>query len=117
MGFSLSALAYRGILHDPKMYPNPSAFEPERYLKGGKLNTEDVLDPEDIAFGFGRRYVKIRPCTLSECSIWVRGHRICPGRYFSNAAMFAIVASVLAVFNISSDGPAIPPQQTSSIIS
>lgn len=39
------------------MYPNPSVFEPERYLKGGKLSTEDILDPEAIAFGFGRRYV------------------------------------------------------------
>ena len=31
-------------------------YQPERYLKDGKLNSE-VLDPASVAFGYGRRSV------------------------------------------------------------
>ena len=31
-------------------------YRPERYLKDGKLNP-DVIDPDSVAFGFGRRSV------------------------------------------------------------
>ena len=30
----------------------------------------------------------------------MRGHRICPGRYFANEALYMLIASVLHVFNI-----------------
>ena len=43
------------MMHDPKVYPNPERFEPERYLKNGVLNPE-APNPADIVFGFGRRY-------------------------------------------------------------
>lgn len=42
-------------MHDPKTYPNPDVFEPERFLKNGTLN-HDVLAPESVVFGYGRRY-------------------------------------------------------------
>ena len=48
---------YRSILHDRKAFDNPHEFQPERYLKDGKLNP-DVRDPNCAAFGFGRRSVK-----------------------------------------------------------
>lgn len=48
-------ISYRALLRDPKDYPNPEVFSPERFLnKDGTLNP-DVLDPTTIAFGFGRR--------------------------------------------------------------
>ena len=43
-------------MHDPKVFDNPMEFQPERYLKDGKLDP-DVRDPLCVAFGFGRRLV------------------------------------------------------------
>jgi len=45
---------FRAMLHDDEQYPNPSTFDPERFLKDGKLNP-GILDPSEVAFGFGRR--------------------------------------------------------------
>jgi len=47
-------LVVRFILHDPEVFTDPSAYNPERYLKDGQLNP-DVRDPVSAAFGFGRR--------------------------------------------------------------
>ncbi|KAJ7146878.1 cytochrome P450 [Mycena epipterygia] len=79
------------ILQDEDMYPDPTAFKPERFLRDGKLNP-DVRDPQ-AAFGFGRR--------------------ICPGRHMAMSSMWITVASVLAVFDITKavgeDGKIIEP--------
>lgn len=43
------------MLHDPETYPNPSVFDPTRFIPSeGK---EVQLDPRIICFGFGRRSV------------------------------------------------------------
>ena len=47
---------FRSILHDRKAFKDPHEFQPERFLKDGKLNP-DVRDPDCAAFGFGRRSV------------------------------------------------------------
>jgi hypothetical protein len=39
----------RGILHDPKFYPQPDKLMPERFL------TPNFMDPRTFAFGYGRR--------------------------------------------------------------
>ncbi|KAI0654114.1 cytochrome P450 [Cubamyces menziesii] len=65
---------------DPRHYPNPEEFKPERYLKDGMIDP-DVQDPNDIAFGYGRR--------------------ACPGREFAEAVLFAVMASILHTFRIS----------------
>jgi cytochrome P450 len=44
------------MLHDSEVFNDPMSFQPERYLKDGKLNP-DVRDPDSAIFGFGRRYV------------------------------------------------------------
>ncbi|TBU22644.1 hypothetical protein BD311DRAFT_732643 [Dichomitus squalens] len=46
--------AFRSILHDQTMYPEPEIFNPERFLRDDGLDP-DILDPQDVPFGFGRR--------------------------------------------------------------
>ncbi|KAH6919339.1 cytochrome P450 [Coprinopsis sp. MPI-PUGE-AT-0042] len=79
------------IMHDPEVFDDPMTFKPERYLKGGQINKE-VLDPNDVAFGYGRR--------------------ICPGRHLSNASLTLMAASLLAFFDIKpsigADGKPVP---------
>jgi cytochrome P450 len=67
------------ICYDPSVYPEPHIFNPERFLKDGKLD-RSVRDPEDRIFGSSRR--------------------ICPGKHFANRTLFLRVATVLATFNI-----------------
>jgi len=43
-----------GICRDPRIYPDPETFNPDRFLKDGKINPL-VLNPEDRVFGAGRR--------------------------------------------------------------
>ena len=56
--FSVLNFLFRSILHDRKAFSNPEEFQPERYIKDGKLNP-DVRDPDCAAFGYGRRSVNI----------------------------------------------------------
>ncbi|RPD69164.1 cytochrome P450 [Lentinus tigrinus ALCF2SS1-7] len=66
---------------DTKYYPEPETFKPERFLlDSGELNP-DVLDPAEMAFGYGRR--------------------ICPGRFFAEASLFTVISSILHTFDIS----------------
>ncbi|KAJ2917333.1 hypothetical protein MD484_g3041, partial [Candolleomyces efflorescens] len=67
------------ILHDPELYQNPFIFDPERFIKDGKINKE-VANPFSAAFGFGRR--------------------ICPGRHISLDSIYAMISGTLALFDI-----------------
>ncbi|KAF8645398.1 hypothetical protein AX16_007842 [Volvariella volvacea WC 439] len=67
------------MLQDPKMYPNPLTFNPDRFIKNGKLDP-NVRDPTTIAFGFGRR--------------------ICPGQKLAFDTLWLTIASMITVFNI-----------------
>ncbi|KAL1722891.1 cytochrome P450 [Schizophyllum commune] len=81
------------LAHDEKMYPDPYAYKPDRFLTAdGKLN-RDVRDPSLYAFGFGRR--------------------ICPGRHMALSSVWHAIASILRVYNIEKakrpDGTVIEP--------
>ncbi|KAG5650875.1 hypothetical protein H0H81_010675 [Sphagnurus paluster] len=80
------------ILHNEAAYPDPFTFNPDRFMKDGKLN-EDIKDPASAAFGFGRR--------------------ICPGRYMGFSAVWITIASLVAAFDIGkavdADGNVIEP--------
>ena len=42
------------ICRDPNIYPDPETFNPDRFLKDGKIDPL-VFNPEDRIFGAGRR--------------------------------------------------------------
>ena len=61
------------------MYPDPHTFTPDRFLKDDMLNP-DILDPRDIAFGFGRR--------------------VCPGMSMAYDTLWIAITTVLACTEI-----------------
>jgi cytochrome P450 len=89
------------MLRDPRQYPDPFVFNPERFLtREGTIN-KSVRHPATIVFGFGRR--------------------ICPGRYMAMNSLWITIASVLTCFVIEPDGPLVrlpndPDGYTSGII-
>jgi len=42
------------VFRDPEIYPDPEAFNPDRFLKDGEINPL-IFNPEDRVFGSGRR--------------------------------------------------------------
>ena len=87
-------------MHDPKAYPNPEVFEPERFLQDGRIN-KGVRDPSEVAFGFGRRCVfTLRVVYLILRVNEIVARRICPGRHFANDGLFLTFVSILSVYNI-----------------
>ncbi|RDB17474.1 hypothetical protein Hypma_001603 [Hypsizygus marmoreus] len=80
------------MLHNETVYSDPFTFNPDRFVKDGKLDP-DVRDPTHAAFGFGRR--------------------ICPGRYMAYDAVWIAIASLVAAFDITKgvdeDGNIIEP--------
>ncbi|KAI1322474.1 OrdA protein [Xylariaceae sp. FL0255] len=64
------------FMHDPDVYSNPDAFDPERFL-----DPRNERDPTADTFGYGRR--------------------ICPGRFFEDASLYINIVRCLAVFKLS----------------
>ena len=117
-------------MHDPEVFKDPMAFQPERYLKDGKLNS-DVRDPDSAVFGFGRRSVDptyspiyalmdlypqymswktskrqlfIFNCVLSSRSIWYQTSRWRPGKYpRSETRVLQWITVVRMIININAD--------------
>lgn len=105
----------REMVNDEANFPNPCLFSPERHLNydNGKA-AESTIDPTDIIFGFGRRFVK--PCC--HCAVYATDNawlkiRICPGRFFADATVWLTVANVLAFFDI---GPIVDPESGKELL-
>ncbi|KAH9934348.1 cytochrome P450 [Fomitopsis serialis] len=64
------------MLRDPKVYPEPDMFKPERFGN----DDGEMRKVIDLVFGFGRR--------------------ACPGSQFAEGSIFAIVATILATSNV-----------------
>ncbi|KAG9308363.1 cytochrome P450 [Chiua virens] len=82
------------MLHDEAVYPNPSEFIPQRFINADGTLRDNILDPREIAFGFGRR--------------------ICPGRYLGEESLWIAIATIIYLFDLSlptdENGTPIPPE-------
>ena len=87
------------MLHDPVDYPDPDIFDPERFIKDGKINS-DIRNPQSLAFGFGRRYVPSQTTNDTIIRNQLNSYRFCPGRWLASASSFITIASVLHTMNI-----------------
>ena len=47
---------FSAYMHDPNVYEDPDVFQPERFIRNGKLDFSIAPDPAKFIFGFGRRY-------------------------------------------------------------
>ncbi|KAL0576540.1 hypothetical protein V5O48_005432 [Marasmius crinis-equi] len=75
------------IMHDPKLYPNPFQFDPDRFIgpetqKSSRWEQLDSINPDPILFSFGF------------------GRRTCPGIQFAETSLLLCMARVLASLDI-----------------
>ncbi|KIY64740.1 cytochrome P450 [Cylindrobasidium torrendii FP15055 ss-10] len=68
------------IMHEETLFPDPSAFKPERFLSETPRSAE-ACEAIESSFGFGRR--------------------ICPGMFLAQDSVFLAVATILRIFAIS----------------
>ncbi|KAF4615695.1 hypothetical protein D9613_012525 [Agrocybe pediades] len=68
------------LLQDQHCFPEPDVYNPERFLRNGKLNPE-VRDPTQSVFGHGRR--------------------VCPGSHVALSFVWLTAATILSTFDIS----------------
>jgi cytochrome P450 len=98
----------RGMSLDERVYHDPKAFLPERYLpksKGG--NGEPFFH---ATFGYGRRSFSVIVFLCTDAYLL---SRICPGRYLGYNSVFVALAYLISVFNMEKattpDGQPITP--------
>ncbi|KAJ1301083.1 hypothetical protein OPQ81_003501 [Rhizoctonia solani] len=66
------------ITRDERMFPDPEKFIPERFEKS--ISGPSPLEPRDFMFGVGRR--------------------VCPGKFVVDAALFLLMANMIATMDI-----------------
>ncbi|KZT03623.1 cytochrome P450 [Laetiporus sulphureus 93-53] len=68
------------MIRDPKLFPNPEEFLPERYLETVDEHTARRRDPRNYVFGFGRRR--------------------CPGNHLAESSLWIVMASMVATLDM-----------------
>lgn len=85
------------MLHNEEVYSDPFTFNPDRFMKDGKLD-KSIRDPAHACWGFGRRLALI--FFVVNVEVKIINFSICPGRYMAFSAVWIAIASVLTVFDL-----------------
>ena len=105
---SLTQKRCRAIFYDESIYPIPYTYDPERYLKDGRLDPS-VKDPGELVFGSSRRceFRTVVPSSLvvqlTHCTGTLPiapSDRVCPGKHFAMRALFINITCILSLLNI-----------------
>lgn len=86
---------HRTILHDPATFPNPSIFNPDRFLDACITKTNDSSNPTAVGTVINS-FLACDPLSVT----FGYGRRVCPGRYMADAQIWISIACILAVFEI-----------------
>jgi hypothetical protein len=95
------------MLRDEQLYPNPSKFDPERFMEEVDDETRRKRDPRSYIFGFGRRYVLfffVFSFTAKSLSSFLFKNsciRSCPGSYLVESSIWLLVVCMIATLDIS----------------
>ncbi|KAG2367963.1 cytochrome P450 [Suillus spraguei] len=94
------ACSLMAMTHDPKKYPNPDEFQPERFLHEDGSLTSDTMS---LVFGWGRR--------------------ICAGQHVADTSIWIAIVNFLAFFSVHKaldkhgvDIPVVPKFSTGFVI-
>jgi len=69
-------MSFRGLTRNPEIYDEPESFRPERFIDG------KPLDPRQLIFGFGRRYIcpnlqpRTQPSSDTYMQVYVPARRL-----------------------------------------
>jgi cytochrome P450 len=85
------------MCRDARVYPNPEAFLPERFIAPDGSLITDNFPP---TYGFGRRSVQPLPHITFVLTGFAFGSG-CAGRSMADASVWIAIASILSVFRIS----------------
>ena len=85
--------SYTAVMHDPKNFPDPGTFNPERFIVDGKFQH----DPKVCAFGIGNRH--------------------CVGMRIAREEYFQFTVKLIQTFKIISDIPtSLKPSNVGSLL-
>ncbi len=85
--------ASKPVLMDPELYPNPTTFDPYRFVR---LRTTDALDPISYKNREQYQFVSVTKENMS----FGYGRHACPGRFFAANEIKLILANLLLNYDM-----------------
>ncbi len=89
----------RSVNRDPVYFPEPEAFDPQRWIGEDGTLRDDV---RTFPFGFGRRYARLYLFLQLSLTCYHR-NSVCPGQHLATASTYLNTSLTLWAFNVRED--------------